>query len=302
MGRLCEARQSLSRTRRTPARDDGGRRARGRRVTRSRLARHARQPEGERGAAARVLAAAERLGYRPNAMARGLASRRTQTLGVLLNELHNPFYAEIMDGIEESSDGLGYRLLASTGGRRHRRGAPRDRHAARASRRRARARRAPRCGPARCAAAARHVPVVVVARAMRAPAVDWIVNDEPAGRGSWSGISSGSGIGASPHRRRARRGRVRAVARTRRAMRRGGARAARSASLGRRLHGRGRRARAPRGCSSPGTLPTAIFAANDFARHRGASTGSKTPGCACRRTSRSSATTTRSSRRCTTSR
>jgi DNA-binding LacI/PurR family transcriptional regulator len=61
----------------------------------------------------RVLAAAQRLGYRPNANARRLASRTTDTVGIMVRDLHNPFFADIMDGIEAAADRNNVQVLIS---------------------------------------------------------------------------------------------------------------------------------------------------------------------------------------------
>jgi LacI family transcriptional regulator len=70
---------------------------------------------GPRGVAphtrARVLAAVEQLGYRPNGIARSLRMNRTMTLGLVVPDTANPFFAELARAIEEEVFGEGFTLL-----------------------------------------------------------------------------------------------------------------------------------------------------------------------------------------------
>ena len=50
--------------------------------------------------AKKVLDAMADLGYRPNSIAQSLASKRSNSVGVLVSELHGPFYGAMMSGIE----------------------------------------------------------------------------------------------------------------------------------------------------------------------------------------------------------
>ncbi|MFG3289660.1 LacI family DNA-binding transcriptional regulator [Streptomyces sp. NPDC048179] len=62
-----------------------------------------------------VLAAVEELGYRPNAAARSLSERRTRTVGVLLNDLRNPWFVELLDGVNRRLSDSGLRMLLADG-------------------------------------------------------------------------------------------------------------------------------------------------------------------------------------------
>ena len=64
-----------------------------------------------------VLQAARELGYRPNLMARNLAQQRTHTIGVLVDDLRNPFFGEVVDAIEAEAAEHGFRVIILNGHR-----------------------------------------------------------------------------------------------------------------------------------------------------------------------------------------
>lgn len=59
----------------------------------------------------RVVAAIEELGYRPNALARGLRSRRTAVLGLIVPDIANPFFSQLARVIEQQAHHYGYSIL-----------------------------------------------------------------------------------------------------------------------------------------------------------------------------------------------
>lgn len=63
---------------------------------------------------ARIVAAAKELGYHPNAMAQALRQGRRHTIGVVFPRLHITIFSEILQGISQEAERLGYSTLIST--------------------------------------------------------------------------------------------------------------------------------------------------------------------------------------------
>lgn len=61
----------------------------------------------------KVLATIKQLGYRPNAVARGLASKKTTTVGAIIPDISSIFFAELARGIEDIATMYKYNIILS---------------------------------------------------------------------------------------------------------------------------------------------------------------------------------------------
>lgn len=127
-----------------------------------------------------VLKAAAELGYRPNGAARSLVQQRSHLFGVVLSDLHNPFFAEVIDGVQAEAGAKGYNTIMSVVD-----------HRALAERRALDTLlelrvdglilASPMLDVHTISTAAAEVPVVMVARRSRMASIDSVANDDPNG-------------------------------------------------------------------------------------------------------------------------
>ncbi len=60
-----------------------------------------------------VLELAQKLNYVPSALGRSLATQRTQTLGLTITDISNPFFTELFKGVEDTAVKNGYSVILS---------------------------------------------------------------------------------------------------------------------------------------------------------------------------------------------
>ena len=61
----------------------------------------------------RIQKIAQDLGYRPSAIARSLVTRRSQTIGVVVTSIADPFNGDVVEGIEEIANENGFSVILS---------------------------------------------------------------------------------------------------------------------------------------------------------------------------------------------
>lgn len=84
-------------------------------VSQSTVSRALRQPASvSSGLRERVKAAADSLGYTPSEIGRSLVTQATRTIGMVVTDLHNPFYPFLIAPLHDQLSTLGYRMLLLT--------------------------------------------------------------------------------------------------------------------------------------------------------------------------------------------
>lgn len=61
-----------------------------------------------------IVAAAERMGYQPNDLARGLVNKISNSIGVIIPDINNPYFGEVVKGILEAAKEHGYHVFLCT--------------------------------------------------------------------------------------------------------------------------------------------------------------------------------------------
>ncbi|MFN2419323.1 MAG: LacI family DNA-binding transcriptional regulator, partial [Candidatus Limnocylindria bacterium] len=68
------------------------------------------------GTRERVLSAARELDYRPSGIARALKRQETRTLGLVITDITNPFYPQLVRAVESAAHARGYAIVLANGG------------------------------------------------------------------------------------------------------------------------------------------------------------------------------------------
>lgn len=69
------------------------------------------KPDVSEATKKKVEKAIKKLGYNPNRVARGLVLRKTNSIGLIIPDINNPFFPEVIKGVERTAKKLGYSLI-----------------------------------------------------------------------------------------------------------------------------------------------------------------------------------------------
>jgi len=68
-------------------------------------------PDISRPTKNRVISLAQKLDYHPDTIAQSLQTKKTKSIGVIVPEIKQPFFASVINGIEEVAYAAGYTII-----------------------------------------------------------------------------------------------------------------------------------------------------------------------------------------------